>query len=182
MANYSKVPGLRRGTRIEVKYKNNIPQVLQQIRKLDVNYTMGLEMFANNIANYIKEIIKTEKKSNPNKPYDDTIENTIEVESNSQKNAFYILNTNKLDEAVPYWRLINNGGFIPPHFVPGGFTDGPANSNKTGGNFIYSPYSGMGMKIKSGTVIAGMHFVERGQSYVNREFIPFMTKFTRTYI
>ena len=176
MANYTKVPGLTRGKNIRIEVlrdKSVIPKFLKKIQKMDQSAVIAAEFFTGIVAEYIKDLISSSKKTEYNKQGRPTIEDTIRVEGAGApgRGAMYgVVNAGEMDTKVPYWRLINNGGMIPEHFVPGGFDGSKAMPDQTGGIFEYRDHSSMGMQIKPGTIVAGMHFVERGQIFAKQNF------------
>ena len=182
MGSYTKIPGIRRGkgnTRIEILHtKGAIPKFIKQIQQGSNNATVAVKSFAEQITAEMIGIVAANKKPNTSKQGRPTIEDTLAVEGYgggaSQLTIYGVLNAKEMDKVVPYWRLINNGGTIPVHFVPGGFEDGKSQPGAGGGVFEYKDHSSMGMQIKPGTIVSGMHFVERGVVFAKRAFPTFM--------
>ena len=152
--------------------KMSIKKISDKLRRKPEEIMMALELFGYEVADYMRNIITTSKKDSNKDPSKPTIEGTIDVEVSSNRTSVGIVNIDKLDKEVGYWRLINNGGQVPGigHFVPGGYGDGTERPEPGmhGGNFFYDLSVNGGFRVTPGMVIPAMNFVERTEVWAKR--------------
>jgi len=149
-----------------VKIKNDLPAVKAKITKaLKIDLTESGDIIRQVLINFIDDARKRPKKVKEERykgRYSKHIEDVLEIKKT--KNGIGIGDIEKLDKEVPYWKVLNFGGYTPPSTI-GIFTNGMPKPGVTGGSFMYTKNGGLMIPQKP---IQGIHFIEKTASWIRK--------------
>jgi len=136
---------------------------------------ISMVQFAEETAEHMRQIVTSKKKSDSNKSEGASLVDAIQVQQVGRE----IIYVGIAESIAPYWKLINYGGSLggtKGWFVPGHFGGEAPSSNKAGGEFSYSPFSGAGFYVGPETIIPPMNYIEETHMWTRLNFAPFVKK------